>query len=104
MQEEIILQKEEKFHDEWAESIVIEDVKVDEFFEACTAPENRIIMKSMGDISGKKILELGCGAGEASVYMAKKGGDVVATDLSEGMLKVCLKLADIHNVKLQTKK
>ncbi|MBM2815875.1 MAG: Methyltransferase type 11 [Ignavibacteria bacterium] len=77
---------------------------VDEFFEACTAPENRIIITKLGDIRGKKILELGCGAGEASVYFAKKGAIAIASDLSGGMLKVAQSLAAKHGVQIETKK
>lgn len=97
-----VLQKEELFHDEWAKSVNVEEVMVDEFFEACTAPENRFIMRSLGDIQGKKIIELGCGLGEAAVYFAKKGAEVVATDISNGMLELVKKVAQKHGVSLST--
>lgn len=97
------LKSEELFHDKWAESIDVDKIMVDEFFEACTSSENRFIIRKLGDIRGKKILELGCGAGEASVYFSKKGGDVVATDISNGMLGIVKKVAQRHNVSLQTR-
>lgn len=99
-----ILDAEEAFHDEWANSIRLEDVMVDEIFEACTSPENRQIRKWIKSFKGKKILELGCGFGECSVYMAKKGGDVTATDLSAGMLKMAEKAAEYHGTKIKTVK
>jgi len=99
-----ITEKEEIFHDDWANAINVDDVLVDEFFEACTAPENRIILRKLQEFNNKKILELGCGAGEASVYFAKKGADVVASDISGGMLNLAQKLASNHNVKIETKK
>ncbi len=34
------------------------------------------------------ILELNCGTGEDAVYFAKKGFDVLATDVSDDMLKL----------------
>ena len=95
--------KEEKFHDEWANSIDLNSLMVDESFEACTSPENKFILKKVKSLKGKKILELGCGAGEASVYFAKKGAIVTATDISQGMLDVVQKLAKKHHVKLTTK-
>lgn len=98
-----MLRQEESFHESWAKSINVAEVLVDEFFEACTAPENRMILGKLGDLRGKKILELGCGAGEASVYFAKKGADVTATDLSAGMLRVVEKLAERHAVSVATK-
>lgn len=96
-------QKEEEFHDQWANSVDLDDVMVDEFFEACTSPENRLILKKLGDVKGKKILELGAGLGEASVYFAKKGALVTATDISGGMLRLIEKLAEKHCVGLMTK-
>lgn len=96
-------EKEEQFHDAWADSIDIHGVMVDEFFEACTSPENRIILERLGNLGGKNILELGCGAGEASVYFAKKGAQVTATDLSSGMLRVVEQVAKLHGVEVATK-
>jgi ubiquinone/menaquinone biosynthesis C-methylase UbiE len=98
-----ILDREEVFHDQWADSINIDNVIVDEFFEASTSPENRIIIKKIGDIKDKNILELGCGAGEASVYFAKKGAEVTAVDISQRMLDVVQNLAKKHDVTLSTK-
>jgi len=97
-----VLRKEEDFHDNWADSINIDEVMVDEFFEACTSPENRIILEYLGNINGKNILEIGCGAGEASVYFAKKGALVTATDISTGMLNVVNSVAHKHNVSVKT--
>lgn len=99
-----VLDKEKAFHNNWAKSINIDEVMVDESFEACTCPENRIIIEKLGNIRGKKMLELGCGAGEASVYFAKKGVEVTATDISDDMLEVAQKVARKHGVSLETKK
>jgi len=97
------IKKEIEFHDEWAKSIDEKTVMVDEFFEACTSPENRKILKYLGDVKDKKILDLGCGAGEAAVYFAKKGADVTAVDISEGMLNVVERVAKLHGVSVKTK-
>lgn len=96
------LQKEEVFHDDWANSVNIDEVMVDEFFEACTSPENRYIISALADVRGKKVVELGCGLGEAAVYFAKKGADVIATDISSGMLKVVEEVAKKHRVSVKT--
>ena len=98
------LGREESFHDEWAASVDLEQVLVDESFEACTAPECRWLMEQLGDIAGKRILDLGCGIGEAAVYFAKHGAHVTASDLSAGMLRVAARLAARHGVCLETAK
>lgn len=98
-----LIEKEEMFHDNWADSMDINEIMVDAFFESALAPENRYILNGLGDLKDKKILELGSGAGEASVYFAKKGADVTATDLSNGMLLVVEKLAKKHETSLSTK-
>lgn len=37
-----------------------------------------------------KILDLGCGSGDHSLYFKEKGADVVSIDLSEEMIKICM--------------
>ncbi len=96
-----LFEKERLFHDEWASTIDVEGIQVRDYFEACTAPENRYILEHLGDISGKRILDLGCGAGENSVYFAKKGAICVASDYSPGMVEVALNLAAINSVKIE---
>lgn len=101
---EQILKKEEKFHDHWAAGVDLEAVHPVHFFEACTAPENRWIKSKLGNMKGKKILELGCGFGEGSVYFAMQGADVTASDLSEGMLDVAEKVAEYNHTHIKTVK
>ena len=98
--EENVLAREEKFHDEWARSVTPESVQVDAIENACTMPETRYIIRQIGkqNFHGKKILEIGCGLGEASVYFAKLGAIVTATDLSKGMVELAEKVARYHNV------
>ena len=102
MQEET-LAREREFHDAWAASIEIDDIQVEAYFEACTAPENRFIMSQLGNIEGKRLLDLGCGAGENSIYFAKKGAHCVAADYSPGMVEVALKLAAANGVIVEGK-
>lgn len=92
------LKREREFHDLWAAAIDIDGINVRDYFEACTAPENRFILRQLGDVKGKYLLDLGCGAGENSVYFAKKGARCVAADYSPGMVDVALKLAAANNV------
>ncbi len=96
--------QEEAFHDDWATSADLEAIDVVQMNQAATSPELRHIFKSLGDLKGRKVLDVGCGLGEASVYFALQGADVVATDLSDGMLKATAKLASKHGVSLRTHK
>jgi ubiquinone/menaquinone biosynthesis C-methylase UbiE len=96
-----LLQREQDFHDQWASTIVVDGINVADYFEACTAPENRFILRQLGDVTGKSLLDLGCGAGENSVYFALRGANCVASDYSPGMVDVALKLAAANGVKIQ---
>jgi 2-polyprenyl-3-methyl-5-hydroxy-6-metoxy-1,4-benzoquinol methylase len=93
---------EKKFHDKWANVENPKKINVRFVNEAVTAPEMRCIVKLLGNIKGKKILDLGCGLGEVSVYFATKGADVTSVDLSHGMLHFSKKLAKINNTKINT--
>ncbi|HET8604879.1 MAG TPA: methyltransferase domain-containing protein, partial [Marmoricola sp.] len=41
----------------------------------------------LGDVRGKRVLELGAGAAAGARWLARQGAEVVATDLSAGMLR-----------------
>lgn len=94
---DIDYQREEEFHDEWGRSVDPDSVPVKQSFEACTAPENQFIMNWLGDVRGQRVLDLGCGAGEAAVYFATRGAKVTACDLSTGMLELTERVARRHN-------
>ncbi|UCE65098.1 MAG: class I SAM-dependent methyltransferase [Candidatus Zixiibacteriota bacterium] len=67
-------------------------------------------LRLLGDIKGKKAIDLGCGGGQNAVALAKLGADVTAVDLSteqiiqaEGLasdhrVSICLKQADISSL------
>lgn len=51
-----------------------------------------VILKNLfQDCKGKKILEIGCGTGRITEYLARWGAKVTATDISEEMLEVAQK-------------
>src|SRR5690606_1738170 len=41
----------------------------------------------LGDLEGRRVLEVGAGAGQGSRWVRRQGGTVVATDLSAGMVR-----------------
>jgi SAM-dependent methyltransferase len=50
--------------------------------EGLTEAEARLL----GDVAGRRVLEVGAGAAQCSRWLATRGADVVATDVSHGML------------------
>lgn len=89
---------ERDFHDAWAESEQVELIDVRGSNEVCTAPEMRYITRRLGNLKGKRLLDVGCGLGEASVYFAMQGADVTSSDLSQGMLDAATRLAQANGV------
>ncbi len=96
--------KEAEFHDQWALSTRLEDVDVRGAFEAPTAPENRCILREMGrrgGLKGKRVLDVGAGLGESSVYFALQGADVTTTDISPEMVALAQRLAEHHGTRVR---
>lgn len=89
---------EKEFHDRWAKGIDPASLLVREAFEAATAMENRFAFESLLPVRGKRVLDLGCGAGETSVYLALQGAEVDALDISPEMVEVAKRLAELHKV------
>jgi SAM-dependent methyltransferase len=92
---------ESQFHDLWALSTPLDQIAVREAFEAPTAVENRAILALMGDLRGKRLLDVGAGLGESSVYFALLGAEVTAVDLSAGMVDCAVALAKLYGVEIQ---
>ena len=94
-------QSEAAFHDAWAASVDLTQVAVRQAFESPTALENRFILSQMGPLAGRKILDIGAGLGESSVYFALQGAEVTATDLSPGMITAATKLGELNGVRIR---
>ena len=96
------LQAEEAFHDLWADNTDPEQIDVRRFFESPTALENRYARSMMGDVKGKRVLDIGPGLGESSICFALDGASVTAVDVSAHMLAVLNTLAQKHGVAVAT--
>lgn len=57
-------------------------------------------LKLLGNVKGKKILEIGCGGGQCSISFAKKGARCIGIDISEKQLEYAKKLAKKNKVKI----
>ncbi len=99
---ESVFERERRFHDRWASGAAAADVRVHATFEAITAPENRFILRQMGELPGRRLLDLGSGLGEAAVYFALQGARVTATDISPEMCALAGDTARRHGVQIET--
>jgi SAM-dependent methyltransferase len=96
-------QKEAQFHDQWAADVDLDQALVDETFTSTTALENQFVLEQFGDIRGMRVLDYGCGAAEGGIFLAKRGAQVVAIDVSPGMLDLAQRLAKRHGVEIETR-
>jgi ubiquinone/menaquinone biosynthesis C-methylase UbiE len=70
-------------YDRWAASYDSDD-------NPLTALEAPVVRRLLGRVRGKRVLDVGCGTGRHSVWLAQRGADVVGVDFSKGMLaKAC---------------
>jgi SAM-dependent methyltransferase len=53
----------------------------------------------LGPVSGRTILDYGCGAGEDLVHLAARGADVIGLDISPELIELARKRAEAYNVK-----
>jgi SAM-dependent methyltransferase len=58
-------------------------------------------LRLLGDLKGKRLLELGCGAGGAAVAFARNGASVTAVDASAAALKAARTLAEAAEVRVE---
>lgn len=58
-------------------------------------------LKLLGDLKGKKILEIGCGGAQCGIAMAKQGAIVTGIDISNEQLKFAKNLAEKNKVKIK---
>ena len=58
-------------------------------------------MRLLGDVAGKRVLDLGCGTGQASIVFAMRGATVIAVDASERMLGRGRQLAERNDTRVE---
>jgi SAM-dependent methyltransferase len=67
-------------------------------FREKASPNDKVFLNLMGEVEGKKVLDIGCGNGLLSVYSAKMGGIVTAIDNSLSAVKNTEALAKMNRV------
>src|SRR3954471_10509736 len=58
-------------------------------------------LRLCGDVRGKRVLELGCGAGENAIVFAKNGAHTIAIDTSHSQLSLGRNLAEAEEVRVE---
>lgn len=58
-------------------------------------------LKLVGDVKGKRVLELGCGGGQCSIAFAKLGGVAIGIDASAEQLAYAKRLAEREEVRVE---
>ncbi len=100
---ELKYKTERVFYDNWASNIKFKDINYLGAFEANTAIENRFALLQFGDLRNKRILDLGSGMGDASIYFALKGAKVNSIDISSKMVNIVNRMAKKNGVKSNIK-
>jgi len=54
----------------------------DEYNVLADRAQKRVLDRALGDVRGRKVLDLACGTGRLSVHLARRGAEVVGVDLA----------------------
>jgi SAM-dependent methyltransferase len=61
------------------------------------------ILDRIGDVSGRRVLELGCGAGDLSLALLERGAQLTALDISPGMVELARARVALHRPQAQAR-
>ena len=55
----------------------------------------------LGDVKGKRVLELGCGNAQRSIALARQGATAIGIDFSEAMIEAAKRLCERQNTRVE---
>lgn len=110
-----LLEIESQTHDEiyadsypfWGDSYEIDPERVDSIFDACYEPETvihgrrkrrMVELLDRPSLDGKRVLDVGCGNGAYSVYLAMYGAEVHGFDISEEGIRTARHIAAVNDM------
>src|SRR6478735_2617833 len=63
--------------------------------------ENDAVVRLLGPVKGKRVLELGCGTGDTAVRFAREGATVIGVDSSADRIAAARAAAEVAEVRLE---
>lgn len=86
-----VFEREIEFHDRLAARLDPADMPAEplDVFDP-------VVVREIGDVAGRRVLDVGCGDGTLALVMAKAGAKVTAFDLSPGMVEIARRRAELH--------
>jgi len=89
---------EQEYHDAKAKEVA------DDFYGfGALRSADEFLWRSLGDLTGKAVLEIGCGVGITSARFAQAGATVTAIDISGEMVEVTRRRADAEGLAANVK-
>ena len=77
------------------------DIPVDDIYYGPFCPtEKELKIIDIDNIKNKKVLELGCGGGQCSIFLSKNGAICSGIDISEKQIQYAIKLAEKNDIKI----
>lgn len=87
------------YHKRISSSSGEQDLESESFFRKA----NLKFKEMLGIVKNKRILDIGCGVGSISFYLAQKGAKVTGIDLSANLIEYCKKEAKRRKLEIQFK-
>jgi len=86
------VEAEKEFYDRYSRQLEPQTINPLEVFSRHT-DETQYLFENFGNVRGSRILDLGCGQGDTSVFFALSGAEVWGIDVSQGMIQLTEDLA-----------